>query len=57
MHYGPRAFTKDPTKRTIVAKNGAHIGQREQLSAMDKERIQIFYGCLKPVSLSPDMNL
>lgn len=51
MHYGAYSFAKDRTKPTITPHDSdAEIGQRVKLSALDIERVQIFYECLKPVS-------
>ena len=49
LHYGNNAFAKDRSKPTIITPHGEEIGQREKLSDMDAERVQIFYGCLEPV--------
>jgi len=53
MHYGAYAFAVDPSIPTIIPHDPeAVIGQRLTLSALDIERVQIFYGCLDPVNLS-----
>ena len=52
MHYSAYAFASDRNEKTITPHDpNAKIGQREKLSELDAERIQIFYDCLKPVSL------
>lgn len=49
LHYGAYAFAVDPTIPTIIPHDpNAEIGQRETLSALDIERVQILYGCLAP---------
>ena len=51
MHAHPFAFAVDPLVPTIVAKAPyAEFGQRDRLSPMDIERVQVYYGCLKSVS-------
>ena len=53
MHYPDWAFAIDPSIPTIVAKNGAHIGQRNGFSAIDIIRLNTLYSCgkkiLKPI--------
>jgi hypothetical protein len=47
MHYGAYGFAVDPTIPTIIPHDpDAEIGQRETLSRLDIERVQILYGCL-----------
>jgi hypothetical protein len=47
MHYGAYAFAIDETIPTIIPHDpNAEIGQRITLSALDIERVQIYYGCL-----------
>ncbi|XP_045126097.1 zinc metalloproteinase nas-6-like isoform X2 [Portunus trituberculatus] len=44
MHYGEKAFAKDPTLKTIVALNGnSNMGQRRGMSVYDKKKLQIMY--------------
>ena len=52
LHYSETAFAVDPSEPTIETINppGAEIGQREVMSALDSERVQILYGCLAIVS-------
>lgn len=52
LHYSETAFAIDPTEPTIETINppGAEIGQREVMSALDSERVQILYSCLALVS-------
>jgi hypothetical protein len=47
MHYDAYAFAVDDTIPTIIPHDpDAVIGQRDTLSAVDIERVQIYYGCL-----------
>jgi hypothetical protein len=47
MHYGAYAFAVNDTIPTIIPHDpNAEIGQRITLSALDIERVQIYYGCL-----------
>lgn len=47
MHYGAYAFAVDRNIPTIITlEEGAEIGQRLVLSAMDIERVQIYYECI-----------
>jgi hypothetical protein len=51
MHYGAYGFAVDPAIPTIIPHDpDAEIGQRITLSALDIERVQIFYGCLDPAN-------
>ena len=51
MHYSRTAFAIDYDVDTITPHDpDADIGQRTQLSDVDRERIQILYDCIKPVS-------
>ena len=51
MHYGAYAFAVDRRVPTIIPKvQGARIGQRAGMSAIDIERVQILYGCRRAVS-------
>jgi hypothetical protein len=43
MHYPREAFAKDPSKPTIIPKNGAGIGQRTQLSDGDAAAANSIY--------------
>ena len=43
MHYPSNAFAIEPTKPTIVVRNGARIGQREALSPGDKAAVDAIY--------------
>jgi len=53
MHYGAYAFAVDTSIPTIIPHDPeAVIGQRNTLSALDIERVQIFYGCLAAVNLT-----
>jgi hypothetical protein len=45
MHYGPYAFAKDKTKKTIDSLFGATIGQSLQLSDADVELAKSLYDC------------
>ncbi|XP_020601916.1 zinc metalloproteinase nas-14-like [Orbicella faveolata] len=47
MHYGKRDFAKWPWQSTIKSKNGASIGQRKHLSALDVKQMNLFYECNK----------
>ncbi|CAH3104393.1 unnamed protein product, partial [Pocillopora meandrina] len=47
MHYGKRDFAKWPWQTTIKTKNGASIGQRSHLSALDVKQMNLFYDCNK----------
>lgn len=54
MHYGPYGFAIDRSQPTIITRdpNAMNvIGQRSALSALDIERVQILYGCIRVVSL------
>lgn len=44
MHYSAFAFALDPTRPTIIPRNGAAIGQRETLSAGDIAAVKEIYG-------------
>jgi hypothetical protein len=47
LHYGEYSFAVDPDVPTIIPHDpNADIGQRVTLSALDIERVQIFYECL-----------
>lgn len=49
LHYGAYAFAVDPSVPTIIPLvPNAQIGQRETLSRLDIERVQILYGCIDP---------
>ena len=51
MHYSETAFAIDDSQNTITPHDpDAEIGQREALSSLDIERVQILYGCLAIVS-------
>ena len=58
LHYSETAFAVDPSEPTIETINppGAEIGQREVMSALDSERVQILYGCLAIVSTAAAAN-
>ncbi|KAJ7379140.1 hypothetical protein OS493_017638 [Desmophyllum pertusum] len=47
MHYGKHEFAKWPWQITIVAKNGASLGQRKHLSTLDAKQMNMFYQCNK----------
>jgi len=51
MHYGAYAFAKDRSKKTIITKNGASIGQRTHMTALDAESVNTLYDC--PTSPNP----
>jgi hypothetical protein len=47
MHYDAYAFAVDDSIPTIIPHDpNAVIGQRDTMSALDIERVQIYYGCL-----------
>jgi len=49
MHYSAYAFAIDNSVPTIIPHDpDAEIGQRTQLSELDKERVQIYYCCIEP---------
>ena len=51
LHYSETAFAVDDSENTITPHDpDAEIGQREALSSLDIERVQILYGCLAIVS-------
>ena len=53
MHYPAYSFTIDKKVPTIIPLDeNAEIGQRVTLSAIDIERVQIHYGCIKPVKIN-----
>jgi Astacin (Peptidase family M12A) len=43
MHYPPDAFAMDPSRPTIRTKNGAKVGQRKALSALDAAAVKFLY--------------
>merc|ERR1719499_731273 len=51
MHYGAYAFAKNRSKKTIITKNGASIGQRKHMTALDAESVNTLYDC--PTSPNP----
>lgn len=51
LHWGTNAFCNDRSHHTVTSKNSSiQIGQREKLSDMDVERLQILYEAKTPVS-------
>ena len=57
MHYGAYGFAIDRNYPTIIPLDPtAEIGQRNGLSPIDIERVQIFYDCLAAVSIDDPLN-
>ena len=53
MHYGAYAFTRNGRRTILSTKDGVELGQRDGLSAKDKEQLRRLYGCMtKPTVIS-----
>lgn len=50
MHYGTNYFSINGSDTLIPLDPTAVIGQRDNLSSIDIEEIQIFYGCIPPIT-------
>ena len=46
MHYDEHAFSKNLWSKTIEARNGANIGQRNSLSKYDTQTLNKVYNCV-----------
>lgn len=43
MHYGEYAFARYRGRKTILSKSGQRLGQRNGLSALDKQQVRKLY--------------
>ncbi|UJR30378.1 hypothetical protein I4U23_017913 [Adineta vaga] len=50
MHYGKNFFTINGSDTLVPLDPSATIGQRDNLSPIDIQELQIFYGCIPPLT-------